>query len=106
MADQGEKLPVATQVTNGKITFSWPVTPGKWQLFQQQPSNKGEWQPASAAQYRTNDATVSATLPLPRQTTLYRVSRLRGLLAPALPNFPPVPPPPTNRPPKLKRPQS
>ncbi|HZV37109.1 MAG TPA: hypothetical protein VFB72_21205 [Verrucomicrobiae bacterium] len=106
MADQAEKLVVATGVTNGNITFSWRVEPGKWQLYQQQPPNMGEWQPTPAAQYRTNNATVFVTLPLPRQTTLYRVSRLRGLLPPTLPNFPPIPPPPTKRPPKLKRPHS
>ena len=95
-------LPFSAAVTNGNITFAWPVMPGRWGLFEQQPALTGEWKPVPAEQYRTNGVIVSIILPLPKQAALYRVKRNLALRPPTLPNLPLVPPPPTNRlPPKL-----
>ncbi|MDB6020982.1 MAG: hypothetical protein JWQ04_839 [Pedosphaera sp.] len=96
------KLPLSAVVTNGNVTFSWPVLPGKWELSEQQPPLTGEWKPVPAESYHTNAITVSATVPQPNQTTLYRVKRSFAFRPPNFPDLPPVPPPPTNRvPPKL-----
>jgi hypothetical protein len=94
-------VPFTAVITNGTVTFSWPVLPGNWGLVEKQTTN-GEWKPVPSEQYHTNGIMVSATLPIPRQATLYRVKRTLGFRTPSLPNFPPMPPPPTNRmPPKL-----
>jgi hypothetical protein len=93
------KLPLLAVVTNGNVNFSWPLMPGRWDLFEQPPGAVGEWKPVPRETYHTNEMIVSTSRPQPKQATLYRVKRTLALAVPALPNFPPIPPPPTNRPP-------
>ena len=96
-------LPVSTAITHGQVTFSWPVMTGTWELFVQQPPFTGEWKPANTNLYHTNNATVSATLPVPAKATFYRVRRTFALRPSQTPAMPPMPPTITKRatPPKL-----
>jgi hypothetical protein len=95
-------IPLSSSVTNGSITFSWPAMPGRWELADQEPAITGKWVPVPSDMYKTNGMTVSVTLPMPKQTAYFRVRQGPGFRPPAMPNLPPVPPPPTNRPPNFK----
>jgi len=89
-------------ITTGKVTLTWPVMRGNWELMEQQPAFKAEWVPVPAGNYRTNSFGVSVTLPLPEKTSLYRLKPAGSTHPAAMPPMPPMPPASTNHPRPLK----
>ena len=94
------KGPLTAAMKGTNVVLSWPAQPGSWKLMSQAPANTGEWTPV-AIPFHTNAATVSVTMPVPTQTTLYKMVRTftRRKAPPLLPPAP-LPTSSTNRPPK------
>ena len=90
-------------MTGTNLVLTWPAQAGTWKLLAQEPAYTGEWKPVTS-DYRTNNETVSVTMPMPQQTTLYRVVRTITRRNTTIPAMPPMPVPSTNRPPRLPQP--
>lgn len=90
----GGPVPLSIVVTNNNLLCSWPVLPGRWQLEKRLLASNG-WVPIPAGDCHTNGYNVSVALPLPKNTTLFRVKRapfaLKAKKGDPMP-MPPVPP--------------
>ncbi len=94
-------VPLSIVVTNGKLSCAWPVAPGKWELQQCKPPY-AEWNAVPSDQYTTNGYLITSILPIPAQTTMFRVGHPRikrsfGTNSVPMPPAPPVLPEGTNR---------
>jgi hypothetical protein len=95
--DSPRILHISGAIAADKLTLSWPVSPGHWQLTEQQPAFTGEWRVIPTELYSTNAEVVSVVVPLPAQESLFRLKRFVPLPKGFTAEPPPFPANQTNR---------